>query len=164
MTHDPHDILVRLELGERRCNVSPLELADALGLAVDGVVHTLATLLAMSTPALGGKGALGDEGASRQEVTNGTNEGFEYADAVPSFVDSEGEGSAREEGERARLLALQLADRLDDHGSLPFFKHVAAVVPEDVVRICLDRALALRRVHRSRGAYFTALVRPHLDR
>lgn len=72
-------------------------------------------------------------------------------------------GSLNPEVER---IACHLADRLDDTKSLAFYRRVAASIPTEVIRDALARALDLRpaSVRRSRAAYFTSLVRPHLQR
>jgi hypothetical protein len=59
-----------------------------------------------------------------------------------------------------------LADKLGDTKSMAFFRRVAEVVPAEVIRDALVRALDLRPsdVRRSRAAYFTSLIMPHLRR
>lgn len=71
-------------------------------------------------------------------------------------------GSLRPEVERT---ACHLADRLDDGKSLSFYRLVAEHVPSEVVRDALTRALDVpaANVRRSRAAYFTSLIRPHLQ-
>jgi hypothetical protein len=73
------------------------------------------------------------------------------------------------EGPPARVdniesVAHHLACALRDDRSLAFFKIVAAVVPREVIRDALTRALDVPApaVRRSRGAIFTALIRPYL--
>ena len=73
------------------------------------------------------------------------------------------EGPFRPEVEK---MACYLADRLEDGKSLAFYRRVAASLPVEVIREALTRALDLRaaNVRRSRAAYFTSLVQPHLQR
>ena len=61
--------------------------------------------------------------------------------------------------------ACYLADRLDDGNSLAFYRLVAEHVTSEIIRNSLTRALDLpaANVRRSRAAYFTSLVRPHLQ-
>jgi hypothetical protein len=82
-----------------------------------------------------------------------------YARSAPSLVKGCG---LRPEVEKT---ACYLADRLDDGNSLAFYRLVAEHVPTEVIRDSLTRALDLpaANVRRSRAAYFTSLVRPHLQ-
>jgi hypothetical protein len=77
-------------------------------------------------------------------------------------------GQAREGIPRPQIekTACYLAERLDDAKSLDFYRRVAASVPTEVIREALARALDLpaANVRRSRAAYFTSLLRPHLQR
>jgi len=72
--------------------------------------------------------------------------------------------SAREQAvERS---ASYLADKLGDPKSIAFFRRVAEVLPTEVIRDALVKALDLRpaNVRRSRAAYFTSLIMPDLRR
>ena len=61
-------------------------------------------------------------------------------------------------------LALLLARTFTDLKSLAWYRLVAAHVSFSTIRDALSRALELepREVRRSRAAYFTAIVRPHV--
>jgi len=63
-------------------------------------------------------------------------------------------------------IASYLAYKLDDTKSLAFFRRVAEVVPAVAIREALVTALDLRpsEIRRSRAAYFTSLIMPHLRR
>jgi hypothetical protein len=63
-------------------------------------------------------------------------------------------------------IASYLADKLEDAKSLAFFRRVAEVVPAVTIREALVTALDLRpsEIRRSRAAYFTSLIMPHLRR
>jgi hypothetical protein len=78
---------------------------------------------------------------------------------------SKGEGlSAR--WQAAEQTASYLADKLGDRKSLAFFRRVTEVLPPEVIRDALVRALDLRPsdVRRSRAAYFTSIIMAHLRR
>jgi hypothetical protein len=71
--------------------------------------------------------------------------------------------------DRAQALertASYLADKLGDAKSMAFFRRVAEVLAPEVIRDALVRALDLRPsdVRRSRAAYFTSIIMPHLRR
>ena len=160
------DLQVTLERAGRRCTVFGTELVEVLG--SPGTVLRLAALLyARSRPDPGREGK-GVEGATRQEETNERNGD---RDIYPgrSFRDggSQGEGNATC-GQPAAVeqTASYLAEKLDDSKSLAFFRRVARVVPAEDIRDALVAALDLRPsdVRRSRAAYFTSLVMPHLRR
>jgi hypothetical protein len=82
-----------------------------------------------------------------------------YARSAPSLVK---DCTLRPEIENT---ACYLADRLDDGNSLAFYRLVAEHVATEVIRNSLTRALDLpaANVRRSRAAYFTSLIRPHLQ-
>ena len=151
---------ITLELGTRRREFEAAELAAALDL--DGLEPLLLALLFRGPyPQLVNKrrGVRG-EGASRKEGNDN--------DDIYSFV-REGEerergcrGKEREEG--AEVLAIHLADRLDDRKSLALYRRLARAIPAPIIRDCLARTLDVPRskVRRSHAAYFTALCLPHL--
>lgn len=60
----------------------------------------------------------------------------------------------------SEALAAFLAERLHDWRSLGFYRKVARMLPESVVRDALTRALDVpaHAIRRSRGAYFTTLI------
>jgi hypothetical protein len=74
-----------------------------------------------------------------------------------------GEGAAGVDN-AVEQVAHVLADSLADLKSLDWYRQVARTVPLDVIRAALGAALELprRQVRRSRGSYFTAIVRPHV--
>jgi hypothetical protein len=88
-----------------------------------------------------------------------------FSGTLPGSCDEgrRGEGAAGVDNaveQVARVLALSLADLK----SLDWYRQVARTVPLGVIRAALGAALELprREVRRSRGSYFTAIVRPHL--
>ena len=72
--------------------------------------------------------------------------------------------SAREQA--VERTASYLADKLGDPKSIAFYRRVAEVLPAEVIRDALVKALDLRpaNVRRSRAAYFTSLIMPDLRR
>lgn len=79
--------------------------------------------------------------------------------AAPSLV---ARGHARHED--VPDFARYLADALGDPQSLAFYAKVVSHVPSDVIHQVLRRALELpaAKVRRSRAAYFTTIIGPHL--
>lgn len=90
-------------------------------------------------------------------------------DTYPQSIDG-GDRGPREEAavpeppESVEALASYLAERLADPMGLAWYERVARGVPHDIVSRALAAALDLppSAVRRSRAAYFTAIVRPHL--
>jgi len=165
-TNPIEDLQVTLERAGRRCTVFGTELVEVLG--SPGTVLRLAALLyARSRPDPGREGK-GVEGATRQEETNERN-GKEIDLEQRSFRDggSKGEGiPACGQPAAVEQTASYLAEKLGDAKSVAFFRRVARGVPAEDIRDALVRALDLRPsdVRRSRAAYFTSLVMPHLRR
>ena len=154
------DLQITLARAGRTCTIAGAELAKLVG--SPGLVIRLAAVLYSRGFAAGREGTTGVGGATRQEETNERN-GKNINLKPRSFRDggSKGEGGLRPEAERT---ACYLADRLDDGKSLAFYRLVAASVPAEVIREALTRALDLKaaNIRRSRAAYFTSLIRPHL--
>jgi hypothetical protein len=69
-------------------------------------------------------------------------------------------------GDNSERLARHIAATLHDEKSIAWYRLVARRVDHEVIREALTRALDVpaRDLRRSRGAVFTALVRPHLCR
>jgi hypothetical protein len=155
------DLQITLARAGRTCTLTGAEVAELVG--SPGLVIRLAAVLYARGSGLGREGK-GIGGATQHEETNERN-GKEINLKSRSSRDggSQGEGSLRPEVERT---ACYLADRLDDAKSLAFYRLVAASVPAEVIRDALTRALDLPLAHvrRSRAAYFTSLIRPHLQR
>jgi hypothetical protein len=165
-TPTPHssvgDLQITLARAGRTCTLTGAEVAELVG--SPGLVIRLAAVLYSRGFGVGREGTTGVGGATKQEATNERN-GKEINLNTRSFRDggSKGEGVLRPEVER---IACYLTDRLDDAKSLAFYRLVAARVPEEIIRDALSRALDLPPAHvrRSRAAYFTSLIRPHLQR
>ena len=68
------------------------------------------------------------------------------------------------DGDNSERLARHIAATLHDEKSIAWYQLVARRVDHEVIREALTRALDVpaRDLRRSRGAVFTALVRPHL--
>lgn len=156
------DLQVTLSRAGRSCTLASAELAKLVG--SPALVIRLAAVLFARSARLGREGTTGMGGTPRYEGTDERN-GKEINTDGRSFRDggSKGEGPVAPDFEKT---ASYLADRLDDRKSLAFYRLVAASVPSEVIRDALTRALDLERasVRRSRAAYFTSLVRPHLQR
>jgi hypothetical protein len=164
------NIRLTIELGSRRQRVA----LDELGPGVDPVQLRAACLRALLRPRP--PLPVSEEGGRGKEAPN--EEGNEivcmsserYLNSFPFSLHSPGdEGSRGEEGRRAldaaiEFVATTLAVALHDPRSRAFHRVVAERVPLGAVRQCLGLAqgLAPHEVRRSRAAYFTALVRPHL--
>lgn len=160
------DLQITLSRSGRIYTLTGAELAQLLD--SPGIVIRLAAVLYSRTrPATGRKGITGMGEVARQEKT-GERNGSKTDSEQRSFgwdKESRGEGvSAR--GPAAERTASYLADKLGDTKSMAFFCRVAEVVPAEVIRDALVRALDLRPsdVRRSRAAYFTSLIMPHLRR
>ena len=163
------ELRVTIERGDRRCTLTGAEL-DRL---FDGPVSIKLTAALFSqawASSSGRKGTIGDGGAVKQDVT-GTN-GNVSEKLLNNRSVHRGEGGVGSRGEEdgevstgdTERLASYLADRLADPKSLAFYRRVAVLVPREVVREALVAALDLApaEVRKSRAAYFTAIVRPHL--
>jgi hypothetical protein len=125
------------------------------------VIRLAAVLYSRSRP-ISGKG-----NASRQGEPNEQS----ATESLPSQRSFDWEGRAKGKGGAARKQAAErtasyLADKLGDSKSLAFFRRAADVLPPEVIRDALVRALDLRSsdVRRSRAAYFTSIIMPHLRR
>ena len=160
------DLQITLSRSGRIYTLTGAELAQLLD--SPGIVIRLAAVLYSRTrPVTGREGITGMGEAARQEET-GERKGRKTDSEQRSFgwdEESRGEGvSAR--GPAAEQTASYLADKLGDTKSMAFFRRVAEVVPPEVIRDALVTALDLRPsdVRRSRAAYFTSLIMPHLRR
>jgi hypothetical protein len=126
------------------------------------MVIRLAAVLYSRTRPVTGK----EESGSHEEKNEGN--GTENILGQRSFGWDErprGDGvSARSQA--AERTASHLADKLGDQKSMAFFRRAAEVLPPEVIRDALVKALDLRPsdVRRSRAAYFTSIIMPHLRR
>jgi hypothetical protein len=109
-----------------------------------------------------GKGAMGDGVLSPPVTVNGDKDSSPSI-LKPVIVQEEEYCQVGEEPSPAQdseALACFLAERLRDWRSLGFYRKVARMLPESVVRDALARALDVpgHAIRRSRGAYFTTLI------
>jgi len=160
--HSPvGDLKITLARAGKSCTLTSSELAKLVG--SPGLVIRLAAVLYSRSFGARREGTTGMGGATGLEETNKRN-GKEINSESRSFRD----GGSKGEGPRPDIekTACYLADRLDDAKSLAFYRLVVANVPSEIIRDALTRALDLpaANVRRSRAAYFTSLVRPHLQR
>ena len=159
------DLEITLSRAGRTSTLTGAELAQLLD--SPGIVIRLAAVLySRSRPITGREGTTGIGEATSQEEPNERN-GKKTHLQQRSFWDEgcRGEGIPAC-GQAAEQTASYLADKLGDAKSLAFFRRVAKVVPAEVIRDALVTALDLRPsdIRRSRAAYFTSLVMPHLRR
>jgi len=154
------DLEITLARAGRICTLTGAELAKLVD--SPGMVIRLAAVLYSRTRPITGKGEL----AGHEERNEGN--GTENILGQCSFGWDErprGDGgSAR--AQAAERTASYLADKLGDPKSLAFFRRVAEILAPEVIRAALVRALDLRPsdVRRSRAAYFTSIIMPHLRR
>jgi hypothetical protein len=159
------DLEITLSRAGRTCALTGAELAQLLD--SPGVVIRLAAVLySRSRPVVGREGTTKKGETVRQEETNGRN-GMENILSQRSFgwEESRREGVSGR-GQAAERTASYLADKLSDPKSIAFFRRAAEILPPEVIRDALVKALDLRPadVRRSRAAYFTSLIMPHLRR
>lgn len=154
------DLQITLARSGRTCTLTGAELAKLVD--SPGMVIRLAAVLYSRSRPIAGK-----EEPVRHEETNERN-GTENILGQRSFgwdAGSGGDGvSAR--AQAAERTASYLAQKLGDTKSMAFFRRVAKVLAPEVIRDALVRALDLRPsdVRRSRAAYFTSIIMPHLRR
>jgi hypothetical protein len=151
------DLQITLARSGRTCTLTGAELAKLVD--SPGMVIRLAAVLYSRSRPIAGKGD-----AFRQGEPNGTED-------LPGQRAFDWEGRSNGEGGSARKQAAErtasyLADKLGDRKSMAFFRRVAEVLAPEVIRDALVRALDLRpsEVRRSRAAYFTSIIMPHLRR
>jgi hypothetical protein len=154
------DLEIALSRAGRTCTITGAELARLVN--SPGMVIRLAAVLYSRSRPISEKG-----NASRQGEPNEQS----ATESLPGQRSFDWEGRAKGEGGSARKQAAEqtaryLADKLGDTKSLAFFRRAAEVLPPEVIRDALVRALDLRPsdVRRSRAAYFTSIIMPHLRR
>jgi hypothetical protein len=120
-----------------------------------GIVVRLAAVL-YSRP---GRQAAGKRTTGREENAAQEQRSFRWNDGARDQSISERE-------QAVERTASYLADKLGDPKSIAFFRRIAEVLPAEVIRDALVKALDLRpaNVRRSRAAYFTSLIMPDLRR
>ena len=161
------DLEITLARAGRTCARTGAELAQLLD--SPGIVIRLAAVLySRSRPVTGNSGATEKGEAVRQQEEGTERSGMGSVLGQRSFG---WDGESRREGvstrgQAAERTASYLADKLGDFKSMAFFRRVAEVLPPEVIRDALVKALDLRPadVRRSRAAYFTSLIMPHLRR
>jgi hypothetical protein len=154
------DLEIVLSRAGRTCTITGAELAklvDSPGM----VIRLAAVLYSRSRPITRNGAALRPGEPSEQNSTESLpgQRSFDWEGG------SEGETGAAPK-QAAERTASYLADKLGDTKSLAFFRRASEVLPPEVIRDALVRALDLRPsdVRRSRAAYFTSIIMPHLRR
>jgi hypothetical protein len=156
------DLKITLSRSGRTCTLTGAELAQLFD--SPGIVIRLASALySRSRPIT--ETATGKEETVGQEATKGGNQEI-LGQRSFGWVEGSGQKGFPARGQAAEQTASYLADKLGDPKSMAFFRRVAEVLPPEVIREALVTALDLRPadVRRSRAAYFTSLIMPHLRR
>lgn len=169
------DLQITLERGQRRTILTGQELAQMLGgpgttVRLVAILHAkTSTAHPQPLPLTEKKRGGGDDETGLQELTerNGSEKLSERR-----FVGLESRSSlaaaprpfGQESLDATMRIASNLADRLHDAKSLRFYRLVAQLVPPDVIQDALLAALDLPQaeIRRTRAAYFTSLVTPHM--
>jgi hypothetical protein len=155
------DLEITLSRLGRSCLLTGSELARLLSPGI--VIRLAAILYARSHPSVGRKGTTGASQQEEADEPNGTQTGSKQRSFWDERPRGDGISACRQSAEQT---ASYLADKLGDAKSMAFFRRVAEVLPAEVIRDALVAALDLRPcdIRRSRAAYFTSLVMPHLRR
>jgi hypothetical protein len=154
------DLEITLSRAGRTCSLTGAELAKLVDSPVM-VIRLAAVLYSRTCPITGnGEVASHKEGDERNGTANILGQ--------RSFCWGEktrGDGVSIR-AQTAEQTASYLADKLGDGKSIAFFRRAAEVLPPEVIRDALVKALDLRpsSVRRSRAAYFTSIIMPHLRR
>jgi hypothetical protein len=139
------------------------KLVDSPGM----VIRLAAVLYSRTRPVTGKEGASAKGEVDRQEKAR-ERDGTENILGQCSFGWDARSGGDRvpTRAQAAERTASYLAEKLGDTKSMAFFRRVAEVLAPEVIRDALVRALDLRpsEVRRSRAAYFTSIIMPHLRR
>ena len=150
------DIAFTIACAGRTRTVNMAELEAALGVKLRGALLRL--LLAPTCPEdIHEEGGEGEVGAFPRL---GTVTVFNKPFQIQTVRGREG-GPGETRGRAVEFEAMALADALDDLTSLAFFRRIVATVPPEIVREAMVAALDVPRrdLRRSRGAYFTAVLR-----
>ena len=146
------DLEITLSRSGRTYTLTGAELAKLLD-SPSIVIRLASVLYSRSQP-------IAEKGKEKGEVSRDPEQrSFRWVEG------SKGERTSAR-GEAAERTASYLADKLGDAKSMAFFRRAAEVLPPEVIRDALVKALDLRPsdVRRSRAAYFTSLIMPHLRR
>jgi hypothetical protein len=160
------NLQITLSRSGRRCALTGAELAQLLGSPVI-VIRLAAVLYSRSRPATGREEVAGKgEAVERVETSTPNGNGNAFGQCSFGWDEDSKVGGLSTRGHAAERTASYLADKLGDRKSMAFFRRVAEVLPPEVICDALVRALDLRPsdVRRSRAAYFTSIIMPHLRR
>jgi hypothetical protein len=153
------DLQITLARSGRTCTLTGAELAklvDSPGM----VIRLAAVLYSRSRPIEGKEDVVRQEEIDERNVKENI-----LGQRLFGWDESRGEALSTR-SQAAERTASYLADKLGDAKSMAFFRRVAEVLAPEVIRDALVRALDLRPsdVRRSRAAYFTSIIMPHLRR
>jgi hypothetical protein len=156
--HTIPDLTVTIVAAGRSRTISVRELEARLGVELRPALLRLAFARPTCPQAIHEEGGVGEEGASSLTETATV-----LKNVLKTVQTARGtkRGCGGEQGEIAALAAATLSELLDDRSSLAFFRHVVLTVPPEIVDEALTAALDVPRgrLRRSRGAYFTAVLR-----
>ncbi len=112
---------------------------------------------------IGGEKSVGLPGTIRNGIQKSISGPFPLKGVRGTRGEGENDAQSRDVDNSERI-ARHVAAALNDEKSIAWYRIVARRVGQDIIREALSRALDVpaRDLRRSRGAIFTALVRPHL--
>ena len=159
---NPPLLRITLSLGSRTRDVAIAEMAEAFR-SPDPCPSLVRLLLAGHPQAMNKGRETTERGVLSLPVTVNDDQDLLPNSFSTVTVGNRRESRGREGGEPvddSEALAAFLAERLRDWRSLGFYRKVARMLPESVVRDALTRALDVpaHAIRRSRGAYFTTLI------
>jgi hypothetical protein len=154
------DLQITLSRAGRTCSLTGAELAKLVD--SPGMVIRLAAVLYSRTRPVTGK----EETVRQEESDEETRKESILGQRSFSWDEKPRGDGVSVRAQAAGRTASYLADKLGDRKSLAFFRRVTEILPPEVIRDALVKALDLRPsdVRRSRAAYFTSIIMPHLRR
>jgi hypothetical protein len=156
---NPFNLVVTLELGQKRRVVTAREIAHELG---DPGLAVRLVALALG-PAVSPARAASEASSEAPRVTRNAleiNTSTRTRYAAGPTLESVAQATVPEDD--PERVAAHLASALRDEKSIAFFRIVARAVPREVIRDALTRALDAQNIRKSRSALFVHIVRPHL--
>jgi hypothetical protein len=160
------DLQITLARSGRTCTLTGAELAKLVD--SPGMVIRLAAVLYSRTRPVDWKEGVSAKGEVDRQGKARERNGTENILGQRSFAWDVGPGGdgVLDRAQAVERTARYLADKLGDRKSMAFFRRASEVLTPEVIRDALVKALNLRpsEVRRSRAAYFTSIIMPHLRR
>ena len=160
------DLQITLARSGRTCTLTGAELAKLVD--SPGMVIRLAAVLYSRTRPVDWKEGVSAKGEVDRQGKAHEGNGTGNILGQRSFAWDVGPGGdgVLDRAQAVERTARYLADKLGDRKSMVFFRRASEVLPPEVIRDALVKALDLRpsEVRRSRAAYFTSIIMPHLRR